>query len=179
MNSSRLWLHAILHFFWSCNVLVMWKMVLEYHHSILLIQPHPLRSHNVYQNPYTLLNLHWYYLHQQFTSVMRNNVQMKKEEKGENKKMYYKCILVRWAITYKDAPYLFIPQPHTPCSYTLPTFHNINKKCMPNRCFRSKKFGWQKKRCSFVITHPKLPLQNSWQISNNYNTSKVKLIWTT
>jgi hypothetical protein len=118
-----------MHFFCNCNVSIMWKMVLECHHSILLIQPHPLRSHTVYQNPYTLLNLHRYYPFEQFTSMMRNNVQMKK--KGENKKMYCKCILVRWAIAYKYAPYLLIPQPYIPCSYTLPTLHNIIKITCP------------------------------------------------
>jgi hypothetical protein len=47
------------------------------HHSILFIQPHPLRSYSVFHNPDTLLDLHWYYPNEQFASMMRNNFQLK------------------------------------------------------------------------------------------------------
>jgi hypothetical protein len=45
------------------HVSLRWTYVIKrwfLHHSILLIQPHPLRSHNVFHNPDTLLDLHWY-----------------------------------------------------------------------------------------------------------------------
>ncbi len=106
-------------------------------------------------------------------STMRNNAQMRERR---NKRGVGECfanvfLLVEPLLTQMLPLYLFL-------NLTLLNLHNIIIITRPT-CANIQNLWLTQKNCGSVISHPKLPLQNSWQIFDIYNILKVKPIRTT